>query len=90
MKNMEFCNVRPFPLTLSLSDGSHFFIAPKARAMVPVGLAGSADVNAARLRGDLVVVTVHDDQPAPPAAPEPVAVPMKSPAAPPVLLPARV
>lgn len=89
MKNMEFCNVRPFPLTLSLSDGSHFFIAPKARALVPVGLAGSAGVNAARLRGDLVVVTVHDDEPAPPA-PESAAVPMKSAAAPPVLLPARV
>lgn len=89
MRNMEFCNVRPFPLTLSLSDGSHFFIAPKARALVPVGLAGSAGVNAARLRGDLVVVTVHDDEPAPPA-PEPVAAPMKSAAALPVLLPARV
>lgn len=90
MKNIEFYNVRPFPLTLSLSDGSHFFIAPKARALVPVGLAGSAGVNAARLRGDLVVVTVHDDQPVPAPALDPVPVPMKPAGAPPVLLPARV
>jgi hypothetical protein len=71
MNIIEFHNAGCSPLTLTLADGSHCFVGPKAAARIPVGLAGSADVNAARLRGELVLVRVIPCQEAaPPAAVE--------------------
>lgn len=72
MRIIEFHNARCMPLTLSLADGSHCYAPPKARVLIPVGLAGSADVNAARARGDLILVQVlagDSDQPVPALAP---------------------
>jgi len=69
VNTIEFHNAGCGPLTLTLADGSHSFVPPKASVRIPVGLAGSADVNAARTRGELVLVRVipcPEDVPAPP------------------------